>query len=330
MSGKKLIQINPKFLKIGGKKKSTREKRSKSTDLRTSIKPNDIKKKLMSRIKDHHNKSIQSGGKEEEATEKFTKDFNDQMSYLEKIIASKKKKKKKRRTRKSKSKEENTDYSGIKVETPTLAKKLIPSTEPSRVSPPSSTMIPSPVPTNSVINIHREPRFGCLKGGIKPTYSEYRKTLKKNESKNETKKDIISFEPLPIATDSVKERRTILERLKEKIAIPKIEPKKRLKRRKKTIKIHHLGKNKKMAHVSVLIKSGKTRKRVQNEQDVLRSKCLSEVKLYLRKHNLIKAGTSAPEDILRKLYEDSFLAGNIFNKNPDNLLHNYLSKELDN
>jgi len=327
MSGKKLIQINPNFLQIGGKKKSTRKQRSKGKDLRTSIKPNDIKKKLMSRIKDHHNNSIQSGGDtvEEEATEKFTKDFNDQLGYLEKIIASKKKKKKKRRTRRAKSKQENIDSSGIKVETPTLTKKLIPPAVPP--APPSSPVImPPPVQSPPVINIHKEPKYGCLKGGIKPTYSEYRKTLKKNESKKEK----ISFEPLPIATNDVKERKTRLERLKEKIALPKIEPKKRFKKRKKTIKIHHLGKNKKMAQVGVLIKSGKTRKRVKNEQDVLRSKCLSEVKLYLRKHNLIKAGTSAPEDILRKLYEDSFLAGNIFNKNPDNLLHNYLSKELDN
>ena len=324
MSGKKLIQINPNFLQIGAKKKSTRKQRAKGKDLRSSIKPNDIKKKLMSRIKDHHNKSKQSGGEDGEATEKFTKDFNDQLGYLEKIIASKKKKKKKRRTRRVKNKEENTDSSGIKVETPTLAKKLIPSAVPA--APPSSPVMMPPPVQPPPINIHKEPKYGCLKGGLKPTYSEYRKTLKKNESKKEK----IVFEPLPIATNDVKERKNRLERLKEKIAVPKIEPKKRFKKRKKTIKIHHLGKNKKMAQVGVLIKSGKTRKRVKNEQDVLRSKCLSEVKLYLRKHNLIKAGTSAPEDILRKLYEDSFLAGNIFNKNPDNLLHNYLSKELDN
>ena len=90
-----------------------------------------------------------------------------------------------------------------------------------------------------------------------------------------------------------------------------------------------MGKNKKLGVVGVLIKSGKTRKLITTEQDTLRSRCLSEVKQYLRKHNLIKAGTTAPEDILRKLYEDSFLAGNIFNKNPENLLHNYLNLESD-
>ena len=51
------------------------------------------------------------------------------------------------------------------------------------------------------------------------------------------------------------------------------------------------------------------------------------IKKYLRTHNLIKAGSSAPENILRKLFEDSYLAGDIYNKNPDNLLHNYLNDE---
>ena len=62
-------------------------------------------------------------------------------------------------------------------------------------------------------------------------------------------------------------------------------------------------------------------------QEVLRKKCLSEIKEYLRKHNLIKIGSSAPEAVLRQIYENSFLAGNIYNKNPDNLLHNYLNNE---
>ena len=57
---------------------------------------------------------------------------------------------------------------------------------------------------------------------------------------------------------------------------------------------------------------------------------LLKLKQYLRKHNLIKIGSSAPEDILRKIYEDSFLAGNIYNKNPQNLLHNYLNDGDDN
>ena len=96
---------------------------------------------------------------------------------------------------------------------------------------------------------------------------------------------------------------------------------------KTTIKKYKLGKNEKNRVIGVLVKSGKTRKLIKNEQNILRKKCLSEIKQYLRKHNLIKTGSSAPESVLRKLYEDSFLSGNVYNKNTANLLHNYLNNE---
>jgi len=126
--------------------------------------------------------------------------------------------------------------------------------------------------------------------------------------------------------ETIRENR--LEKLKKRMATPKKDKSiQRLVSVKKTIKIYKLGKNIKNAMVGVLVKSGKTRKRIRKEQDILRKKCLSEIKNYLRKHNLIKIGSSAPESVLRKIYEDSFLAGNVYNKNPDNLLHNYLNNE---
>jgi len=172
-----------------------------------------------------------------------------------------------------------------------------------------------------------EPKYGCLKGGNKPTYSQYKRTLKKRD--HQISKQKINFSPFPKPAEEIQHRKNKLSLLKEKIATPKSQPIKKFKKQKKTVKIHRLGKNKKLGIVGVLIKSGKTRKLIATEQDTLRSRCLSEVKQYLRKHNLIKAGTTAPEDILRKLYEDSFLAGNIFNKNPENLLHNFLNLESD-
>ena len=57
---------------------------------------------------------------------------------------------------------------------------------------------------------------------------------------------------------------------------------------KKTIKKYKLGKNLKNRSIAVLVKSGRTRKLVKNEHNILRKKCLSEIKQYLRKHNLIK------------------------------------------
>ena len=54
-------------------------------------------------------------------------------------------------------------------------------------------------------------------------------------------------------------------------------------------------------------------------------KSLEEIKQYLRIHNLIKIGSDAPEDLLRETFENAFLSGNIFNKNTENLIHNYIN-----
>jgi hypothetical protein len=121
------------------------------------------------------------------------------------------------------------------------------------------------------------------------------------------------------------ERKEKLNKLKETMALPKKETILKTINRKRTIKIFKLGK--KEGKVGVLVKSGKTRKKIREEHKILHSKCILEVKRYLRKHNLIKAGTAAPENILRKLYEDSFLAGDIYNKNADILLHNYMQND---
>ena len=143
--------------------------------------------------------------------------------------------------------------------------------------------------------------------------------------KQKKSKPTLKLPPKPPPTSAVMERKEKLNKLKETMALPKKEKILKTISKKRTIKIFKLGK--KAGKVGVLVKSGKTRKRVREEQQVLHSKCILEVKRYLRKHNLIKAGTNAPENVLRKLYEDSFLAGDIYNKNPDILLHNFMEDE---
>ena len=277
MDAKKTIQINPDFFSLSKKKTRKRDRRS-TAQLRAATRPNDIKRKLIAKIKEHQQKKTDTGPLKQADEDKFKENFNTQLHYLEKVINNKQKQKRQRRTRQRQKRQ------------------------------------------RSVPNIPEEPPYGCLKNGKKPTFSQYKRTLKQRS---------LSIEP-PVApqlpkTPAIHARQEKLRQLKEKIATPK--PK--ILRHKKTIKIFRLGKNVKECKVGVLIKCSKTRKMVRNEQKVLRTKCLAEIKQYLRKHNLIKVGSNAPEDILRKIYEDSFLAGNIYNKNPENLLHNYISTDPD-
>ena len=72
------------------------------------------------------------------------------------------------------------------------------------------------------------------------------------------------------------------------------------------------------------LKIEKPEKKIKKECNLLKKKSISDIKEYLRQHNLIKIGTAAPEKVLRQIYENAYLSGDVFNKNPENLIHNYM------
>ena len=97
------------------------------------------------------------------------------------------------------------------------------------------------------------------------------------------------------------------------------------KRITRTVK-YKLGKHKN-GTVSVLIKNSQTRRKIQSEQAELKQKSILDVKNFLRSKNLLKVGSAAPHDVLRQIYEQSILAGQVENKSKDTLIHNYFNEE---
>ena len=87
---------------------------------------------------------------------------------------------------------------------------------------------------------------------------------------------------------------------------------------------YNLGKKHKV--VSVLIKNVSTRKKINSEHTRLKESKLNDMKNYLKRHNLLKRGSNAPPDVIKKLYEQSLLTGDVRNTNKNSIVHNYLAE----
>jgi len=197
--------------------------------------------------------------------------------------------------------------------------------------------------------------YGILKGGSKPTYRQFSRTTTQPIIQPEQYK-----EPTPIKIDT--EMQEIHTHSEEEVQIPpnnfyeerskkfddfkkrfhqKLEEKASqidaagmtpsnresgTRRIRKKVKKHRtLGKHK--GKISVLVKNYDTRRKIERECVILKETPMGVVKDFLRERGFIKMGSSAPDHILRQMYESCFLSGDVNNLNGENLLHNYLNDE---
>jgi hypothetical protein len=206
----------------------------------------------------------------------------------------------------------------------------------------ASHLTTSPTLVVNTYSQHKNPPpYGCLKGGKKPTFRQYNRTLKAKRDRVDVRKshmihaDTANFHTKPekpqsviqmtnTSTNNSHSRQQKLQKLKEtfrkKKNVSSIKPKKY--KIQTTRKIYRLGKY--GGKVQVLIKNNKTRKNINKAIKLLGKKSLLGVKKYLKQKHLLKTGSTAPEYILREMYKNAILSGDIHNKNNDVLVHNYL------
>jgi hypothetical protein len=135
--------------------------------------------------------------------------------------------------------------------------------------------------------------------------------LKHNANKIENAKKMSEIKQLISKSNPAKSKQSKLKYIKQK---------KTLKR------TFHVGKSKVFPRIGVLVSNKTIRKNTTTKTQLLKQISIEDVKRFLLKKGFIKIGSTAPNDVLRKMYESIMLiCGDVQNHNPDNLLYNFFN-----
>ena len=342
MPNTKTIQVNKDYLSLSGKtRRSSSSKKERKEKPKTLVKSTKVRKEFIKKIQAFQDKKRETAAVENKEIEKeaqaFDDEFNKSLSFLQDLSIKTKKKKKNRSQKKRRGGSDTNMNVSLEIPENLNVKTQLESSINTPISlstnqsdnQKENTVQVGPILTTSGGNvvIKPQPPYSNLKGIGKPTYREWMKTRKRELGRPEGKANIT------IHGDKIKQNSDRAEKLSalKKARKKEKQPKKRnmIKSKKitKTIK-HKLGRGENDKKVSVLIKNRETRKRVQSEKSKLASVSIVEIKRELRKRNLIKSGTRAPNDVLRKMYEQMILTGDITNKNSEVLIHNYVNDTM--
>ena len=359
----KVININPAFLKISRPSNAeTKIKKERPKRKMKSLGEHKLKKKLLSSIHDFqlraeedsdrkHRKHTNSKANDvQDEIQVFDTEFDKSIEFLKELAEKKRKQNIRNQTIKNKaaSNEQGTNEPiKININAESISKDSTSQVAPANVVPttpmimvrdterasepttPSPPLLPQqhhqqhhqhqPRVHNQTVKIKPPPPYTCLKNSssTKPTYRQW--MARTNES------NVRRQPPLSIPQNSFANapdtslRSEKLAELQSK-SNAKRKPRKIWRKKMTTLK-HKLGKSGRK--VSVLIKNHRTRKQIQIECGALKLKKISEVRSYLKKHNLLKGGSVAPNDVLKATYEQAILAGDVVNKSAETLIHNY-------
>jgi len=336
----KTIQFNSEFLSTVSKKKSanvTRKKNKPSLSDKNNSK--ELRQKLLDRIREYQNKttqqkndsSVDNGIDNKNEVKQQNKDstFDTSLEILKNLSSN---------IVHNKTVKHRPTPNDISLEMPDSFKDV----KNNIVTMPSKIIVED-MHNDSCTN-EQQPMYSCIKNGSRPTYKQMKynseintghhlqniplinteqKPLINTEqniniegtttlntiTNNDDKETIIPNKSIPLITNNIKEK--VIKR-------PNQTRKKLITKTYKYI----LGKNGRK--VSVLLKDLKTRKMVKKECSQLANTSIQEIKNYLRKKNLLKIGSNASDEVIKKIYEQAILTGEVRNMSKDTLIHNFM------
>ena len=183
------------------------------------------------------------------------------------------------------------------------------------------------------VKILPRPDYGCLKNGSLPTYRAYH---------NKTMKAVTTDLALDHNNNKVLGQALVAERMRspteilliEKLKQRELEDKtknqmaKQKKYKKLLRRTYRVGRDRFRPKVGVLLPNKTIRTNVTTKSYLLKQTPIEEIRKTLVKQGFIKVGSSAPNDVLRKIYESiKMIDGDIKNHNPDNLLYNFFNEK---
>jgi hypothetical protein len=344
MSDKRVIKVNPDIFKIPETKKK-RPPKDKPIQVKTPKNNHNksIRRKVLSMIREKQNEKLDRRNKSLTTNtvpdNEVKSEFDESLEYLTNLS-------KNNTTLKNYSNREPS----IEYQTDLLNNEVTNNLTPDYNEEPMK------------VNIYESPKYGCLKNGNLPTYRNWMNTTRRelpnreqnvsqvNTNTNNIQSNFTTLpqtlpQPIqqtlpqtipqsstslhninPMFSNSYDDAVRINEIKQFQKVLPKPQPKK-LKLRKKIYRRNFtIGRSKTNPKIAVLVSNKTIRKNIMNKNQVIKQTPIQDVRKFLIKRGLIKVGSVAPNEVLRKMYESaSMMCGDLYNHNPDNLLYNYFN-----
>lgn len=325
----RVVKYNEDIFKVPSKtqKRKKPDKPIKVKNASNKSIRNNVLKEIRKHQEQKYNELLEDNTRVTNLADKFEDDFKDSVEFMEKLAKKHKETKLNETIKNHNASVENsfrvtndTNLIPVNIDEPG-ENMMVPITASSHSfqqasAQPTSSQSFSPKPI-----IAPRPTFGCLKNGSLPTYRSYHnKTVKASEAP-----------PQQVIAERIKSPTELLliEKLKQREIESKAknQVKKQKKYKKLLRRTYRIGRDKYRPKVGVLLPNKTIRSNVTTKSYLLKQTPIDEIRKTLAKKGFIKAGSSAPNDVLRKIYESiQLIDGDVNNYNSDNLLHNFFNE----